>query len=163
MQELSSVFIKPVGTPGLGYTLLLCLGKSLVVILNYTLTAEQPDPYGPEPYSPGKRPQTRSPLGEGFGDATCPGGGSPQPKQLGAPDLPGSTGPPPGPGPPYTIRTPQQGGTDTLPGAGPEPPRVHRCGHACGPRGFHWKTRLPTAFNAVGGTEPEAVCARFHC
>ena len=29
-----------VGTPGLGYPLLLCLGKSLVVILNYALTAE---------------------------------------------------------------------------------------------------------------------------
>ena len=44
---------------------MLCLGKSLVVILNYALTAEQPDPCGPEPYSPGKRPRTRSPLGEG--------------------------------------------------------------------------------------------------
>ena len=54
-----------VGTPGLGYPLLLCLGKSLVVILNYALTAKQPDPYGPKPYSPGKRPRTRSPLGEG--------------------------------------------------------------------------------------------------
>ena len=53
-----------VGTPGLGYPLLLCLGKSLVVILNYVLTAEQPDPCGLEPYSPGKRPRTRSPLGE---------------------------------------------------------------------------------------------------
>ena len=51
--------------PGLGYPLLLCLGKSLVVILNYALTAEQPDPCGPEPYSPGKRPRTRSPLGKG--------------------------------------------------------------------------------------------------
>ena len=55
-----------VGTPGLGYPLLLCLGKSLVVILNYALTAEQPDPCGPESYSPGKRPRTRSPLGEGL-------------------------------------------------------------------------------------------------
>ena len=36
-----------VGTPGLVYPLLLCLGKSLVVILNYALTAEQPDPCGP--------------------------------------------------------------------------------------------------------------------
>ena len=69
------------------------------------------------------------------GDATCPGGDSPQPKQLGAPDLPGSTEPPPGPGPPYTIRIPQQGGTDTPPGAGPEPPRVRGCGHA---RGTAW-------------------------
>ena len=54
-----------VGTPGPGYPLLLCLGKGLVVILNYALTAEQPDPCGPEPYSPGKRPRTRSPLGKG--------------------------------------------------------------------------------------------------
>ena len=29
-----------IGTPGLGYPLLLCLGKSLVVFLNYALTAE---------------------------------------------------------------------------------------------------------------------------
>ena len=37
----SNVFpIFCVGTPGLGYPLLLCLGKSLVVILNYALTAE---------------------------------------------------------------------------------------------------------------------------
>ena len=54
-----------VGTPGPEYPLLLCLGKSLVVILNYALMAEQPDPCGPEPYSPGKRPRTRFPLGKG--------------------------------------------------------------------------------------------------
>ena len=35
-----------VGTPGLGYPLLLCLGeKSFVVILNYV---QQPDPCGPD-------------------------------------------------------------------------------------------------------------------
>ena len=34
-------------------------------MLNYALMAEQPDPCGPEPYSPGKWPRTRSPLGEG--------------------------------------------------------------------------------------------------
>jgi len=55
----------PVGTPGLGYPLLLCLGKGLIVILNYALAAERPDPCSPEPYSPGKRPRTRFPLGEG--------------------------------------------------------------------------------------------------
>ena len=33
-----------VATPGLGYPLLLCLSKGLVVILNYALTAEQPYP-----------------------------------------------------------------------------------------------------------------------
>ena len=63
---------------------MLSLGKILVVILNYALTAKQPDPYGPKPYP---------------GGATYPGGGSPQPKQLGPPDLPGSTGPLPAPGP----------------------------------------------------------------
>ena len=54
-----------VGTPGLGYSLLLCLGKSLVVILNYASMAGRPDPCSPEPYSPGKRTRTRSPLEEG--------------------------------------------------------------------------------------------------
>ena len=59
------VVIILVGTPGPGYPLLLSLGKSLVVIINYALTTEQPDPCGPEPDSPGKRPRTRSPLGRG--------------------------------------------------------------------------------------------------
>ena len=56
---------KCVGTPGPGYPLLLSLGESLVVIVSYALTTEQPDPCGPEPYSPGKRPRTRTPLGKG--------------------------------------------------------------------------------------------------
>ena len=43
---------------------MLCLGKGLVVILNYALTAEQPDPCGPEPYSPGKRPGLAPRLGK---------------------------------------------------------------------------------------------------
>jgi len=42
-----------VGTPGLVYPLLLCLGKSHVVILNYV---QQPDPCGPEPCSIDKGP-----------------------------------------------------------------------------------------------------------
>ena len=54
-----------VGTPGPGYPLLLSLGKSPVVIVNYALTTEQPDPCGSEPNSPGKWPRTRSPLGKG--------------------------------------------------------------------------------------------------
>ena len=45
--------ISIVGTPGLGYPLLLCLGKSLVVILNYI---QQPNPCGPEPCSPDSGP-----------------------------------------------------------------------------------------------------------
>ena len=44
---------------------MLSLGKSLVVIVNYALTTKHPDPCGPEPNSPGKRPRTRSPLGKG--------------------------------------------------------------------------------------------------
>ena len=44
---------------------MLSLGKSLVVIVSYALTTEQPAPCGPEPYSPGKRPRTRSSLGKG--------------------------------------------------------------------------------------------------
>ena len=53
--------------------LVLCLAKSLVVILNYALTAEQPDPCGPEYCTPGKRPRTRSPLGEGPVTPRVPG------------------------------------------------------------------------------------------
>jgi len=58
-----------VGTPGLGYLHLLCLGKSLIVILNYALTAEYPDPCGLEPYSPGKRPGPAPRLGRSGGAA----------------------------------------------------------------------------------------------
>ena len=57
------MLISYVGTPGLVHPLLLCLAMSLVVILNYALTAEQPDPCGPEPYSLVKQTRTRSPLG----------------------------------------------------------------------------------------------------
>ena len=85
-----------VSVPKTGVPLLLCLGKSLVVILNYALTAEQPDPCGPEPYSPGKRPRTRSPLGEGPVAPRIP-------EEV---DLSQNSR---GPGPPYTIRTPQRG------------------------------------------------------
>ena len=53
-----------IGTLELGYPLLLCLGKGLVVILSYALTAEQPDPCGPEPYSPGKWPGPAPRLGK---------------------------------------------------------------------------------------------------
>ena len=45
---------------------MLCLGKGLVVILNYALMAEQPDPcgLGLEPYSPGKWPRPAPRLGK---------------------------------------------------------------------------------------------------
>ena len=78
------------------------------------------------PTLPANGPDPLPALGRS-GGAACPGEGSPQPKQLGAPDLLGSIGPPPGPGSPYTIRHTAW--------AGPEPPRVHRCGHA---RGAAW-------------------------
>ena len=58
---------------------MLCLGESLVVILNYALTAEKPDPCGPEPYSQQTAPDPLPAWG-GSGVAICPGGGRPQPK-----------------------------------------------------------------------------------
>ena len=95
-----------VGTPGPGYPLLLSLDKSLVVIVNYALTTEWPDPCGPEPYSPGKRPRTRSPLGKGPVAPRISGVALSQ-NSWGAPDLPRSPRPPRGIGP--------------LPGPGPGP------------------------------------------
>ena len=38
MKSIYKIFIGIVGTPGLGYPLLLCLGKGLVVILDYVQT-----------------------------------------------------------------------------------------------------------------------------
>jgi len=126
--------------PRTGVPLLLCLGKSLVVILNYALTAEQPDPCGPEPYSPGKRPRTHPPLGEGPVTPRVPeevalSQNSWRPREYRTP---------------VGSRTPQQGGTDTPPGLVRSPHVSAGVGTRAEPRGFHWKTRLPTAFNAVG-------------
>ena len=126
---------------------MLCLGKSLIVILNYTLTAEQPDPCGPEPCSPGRTAPDPLPAWGGSGDATYPGGGSPQPKQLGAPDLPGSPGPLPAPDP-ICYPDPSAGREQT--------PRLGGSGAATCPQAqvrarlpsFLWKTCPPTAFNA---------------
>jgi len=60
-----------VGTPGLGYPLLLCLGKDLVVILNYIRTA---GPLRSGILFPQQRP---GPIlsWDGSGDTTCPGKG----------------------------------------------------------------------------------------
>jgi len=94
------------------------------------------------------------PAWKGSGGATYPGAAVSQ--NSWGPGPPRSTGPlpGPGPGPSYTIRTPQRSRTYTPPGAGPEPPRVTcpraGAGTRAGPRGFRWKSRLPTAFNAVG-------------
>ena len=113
-----------VGTIGMGYPLLLCLDKSLVVILNYALTAEQPDPCGPEPCSPGRAAPDPLPAWGGSGDATYPGGGSLQPKQLGPRTSSGVPDPRRVPDP-HILSGPLSGeGTDTPPGAGPEPPAV---------------------------------------
>ena len=109
------VVIILVGTPGPGYPLLLSLGKSLVVIINYALTTEQPDPCGPEPYSPGKRPRTRTPLGKGPAAPRIPGVALSQnswgPRtSRGVPDLPGVPDPcrVPNPGP-HTLSGPLSG------------------------------------------------------
>ena len=104
-----------IGTPGPGYPLLLSLGKSLEVIFNYVLTTEQPDPCGPEPYSPGKRPRTRSLLGKGPVAQRIPGVALSQnnwgPRtSRGVPDLPGVPNPCRVPDPdPYTLSGPLSG------------------------------------------------------
>jgi hypothetical protein len=118
--------------PRTGVPLLLCLGKSLVVILNYALTDEQPVPCGPEPYSPGKQPRTRSPLGDG---PVMPRVVSQN--KLGASDLPRSPGPLSEVEPTTRLRLVRSRHVSA--GAGTR----------AGPRGFHWKPRLPTAFNTV--------------
>jgi hypothetical protein len=134
---------------------LLCLDKSLVVILNYVLTAEQPDPCGPEPYSPGKRPRARSPLGEGPVTPRAPeevalsqnswrprtSQGVPDTRQV--PD-------------PHILSGPLSR-VEPTPRLGLVRSRHVSTGAStrAGLRGFHWKTRLPTAFNAVGGS---ALC-----
>jgi len=131
-----------VGTPGPGYPLLLSLGKSLVVIVNYALTTEQPDPCGPEPYSPGKRPRTRSPLGKGPVAPRIPGVALSQnswgPRtSRGVPDLPGVPDPCRVPDPdPHTLSGPLSG-VELTPRLGLVRNRhvsrgVRRCGHARG-------------------------------
>ena len=100
-----------VGTPGLGYPLLLCPGKDLVVILNYIQTA------GPLRSGVLFSQQRSGPFHswEGSGDTTCPGRGrnscassrgSGPPKETGPPRGPG---PLMGPGPLYSNRTPHRG------------------------------------------------------
>jgi len=87
-----------VGTPGLGYPLLLCLGKkSFVVILNYI---QQPDPYGPEALFTRQRSRTRPLVGKGPGAPRVPEEADAQPEQTEASDLPWRSGSPRNPGPP---------------------------------------------------------------
>ena len=89
--------LRSVGTPGLGYPLLLCLGKSLVVILDYVQTA---GPLRSRALFTRQRSRTRPPAGEGLGAPRVPEEAGAQPGQPGAPDLPRS------PGPPMGSRTP---------------------------------------------------------
>jgi len=141
---------------------LLSLGKSLVVIVNYALTTEQPDPCGPEPYSPGKRPRTRSPLGKGLVVPRIPGVALSQnswgPRtSRGVPDLPGVPDPCRVPDPdPHTLSGPLSG-VELTPRLGLVRNRHVSAGAGTRvePRGYHWTTRPPTAFNAVGGS---ALC-----
>ena len=74
-----------VSTPGLGYPLLLCLGKkSFVVILNYV---QQSNPYGPEALFTRQRSRTRPLVGKGPGAPRVPEEADAQPEQPEAPDL----------------------------------------------------------------------------
>ena len=92
-----------VGTPGLGYPLLLRLGKSLVVILDYVQTA---GPLRSGALFTRQRSRTRPPAGKGLGTPRVPEEAGAQPEQPGAPDLPWRSGPPRSPGPPMGSRTP---------------------------------------------------------
>src|SRR6185437_5982210 len=92
-----------VGTPGLGYPLLLCLGKSLVVIFDYVQTA---GPLRSGALFTRQRSRTRPPAGEGLGAPRVPEEAAAQPEQPGPPDLPWRSGPPRSPGPPMGSRTP---------------------------------------------------------
>ena len=89
--------MKRVGTPGLGYPLLLYLdGKSLVVILNYV---QQPDPCGPEALFTRQRSRTRPLVGKGPGAPRVPEEAGAQPEQPG------------GSGPPVEVRIPAESRT----------------------------------------------------
>ena len=82
-----------VGTPGLGYPLLLCLGKGLVVILDYVQTA---GPLRSGALLTQQRSRTRSLPGKGPGAPRVPEEAGAQPEQPEAPDLPWRSGPPMG-------------------------------------------------------------------
>ena len=129
---------------------MLCLGKSLVVILNYALTTEQPDPCGPEPYLPGKRPRIRSPLGEGPVMPHVPEEVALSQNSWGPRTSQGVPDPRRVPGP-HILSGPLSREEPT-PCLGLVRSRHVSvgAGTCAGPRGFHWKPRLPTAFKAEG-------------
>ena len=72
--------MKIVGTPGLGYPLLLCLGKDLVVILNYIQTA---GPLRSGVLFPRQRSRTCLTAGKGPGTPRVPEEAGAQPEQPG--------------------------------------------------------------------------------
>ena len=119
-----------VGTPGLGYPLLLCRGKGLVVILDYVQTA---GPLRSGVLFPRQRSRTCLTAVKGPGTPRVPEEAGAQHEQ---PGLRTSRG----------VRTPAEvpdpslrEEIDTPPRGGPEPPRVCKI---C-PPGFHTKAHLP--------------------
>ena len=83
--------INSVGTPRLGYPLLLCLGKGLVVILDYVQTAR---PLRSGVLFSRQQSRTRPTAGKGPGTPRVPEEAGAQPEQPEAPDLPWRSGPP---------------------------------------------------------------------
>ena len=91
-----------VGTPGLGYPHLLCLGKSLVVIFNYIQAA---GPLWSEVLFSQQRSGPVPTIGKGPETPRVPEEAGIRAQAAGAPDLPEETGPPQGPGPLMGSRT----------------------------------------------------------
>ena len=145
-----------VGTPGLGYPLLLCLGeKSFVVILNYV---QRPDLCGPKALFAQQRSRTHPLVGKGLGAPRVPGEADAQPEQPGDPDLPWKSGPPRSPGPPQgsgtlnSNRTPHRGKESApLPGGGPEPTRVYKHRHVYKVAWSPYQASPTAAFIVVDG------------
>ena len=116
---------------------------------------KQPDPRGPEPFSPGQRPRTHSLLGKGPVTPRVPEEGPLSPNSRGAPNLPRSPG--------SSCGVPDRpSGARTLiyyldPSAGREPTPLLRLvwsRHVSTGTDtrtvarLHWKTCPPTAFNS---------------
>ena len=138
-----------VGTPGLGYPLLLCLGKDLVVILNYIQTA---GPRRSGVLFSQQRPD-RSTVGKGPETPRVPEEAGTRVRAAEAPDLPRRPDPRRVPDrhgvpdPLYNNRTPSlREEIDAPRRGGPEPPRVYKTW----PFGFPYQRSPTIAFIAVG-------------
>ena len=94
--------IVPVSTPGLGYPLLLCLGKGLVVILDYVQTA---GPLRSGVLFSRQRSRTCLTAGKDPGTPRVPKEAGARAPAAGAPDLPRSPDPRGSPGPLMGSRT----------------------------------------------------------